>query len=452
MMRAAICSSFLILAGTISQRAISQEPKGQQSKRFEDSENWLRLFDGASLSGWTTKGGRYDGNAIWTIEDGAIVGRERKKQGGLLYTSQRFESFVFSLDTKIDYPFDSGIFVHMLPRKNAAGVANGKGMQVTLDYRPQGEIAGIYADGWLFHNPKVKDKWQRDEWNRVIVRCTGKTPLVEVWLNGEKVTEFARQTNEGFTPTGLIGVQVHGGRQDTTAARFKDVRLLELPVFDRVDFTVNADGLLTARDADRWQRLFNGKDLDGWEIVGGTEKGYVVKQGVLGFPKQGGGGYLRTKDDYKDFALRLDFRLAPMANSGLFLRGDREGGDPAWSGCEVQILDDHNWEKVTKSKLLPYQFCGGLYGSVAPSTKALHRPGRWNSYEAHYVGSRIRVELNGQLLYDVDTKEVKVPRGVKPFAERAQSGFIGLQRHAPAHVADGNWIEFRNIFVQRLKQ
>ena len=34
----------------------------------------------------------------------------------------------------------------------------GKGSQVTLDYRPNGEIAGVYADGWLLHNPKIKPK------------------------------------------------------------------------------------------------------------------------------------------------------------------------------------------------------------------------------------------------------------------------------------------------------
>ena len=40
-----------------------------------------------------------------------------------------------------------------------------------------------------------------------------------------------------------------------------------------------------------------------------------------------------------------------MANSGLFLRGNRAGGNPAYSGCEIQILDDHNWEKVSEKAL-----------------------------------------------------------------------------------------------------
>ena len=47
----------------------------------------LVVADGATLNGWTTHGGRYDGNARWTVEDGAIVGRQGpNRAGGLLYT------------------------------------------------------------------------------------------------------------------------------------------------------------------------------------------------------------------------------------------------------------------------------------------------------------------------------------------------------------------------------
>ncbi|MGB0331297.1 MAG: family 16 glycoside hydrolase, partial [Planctomycetota bacterium] len=48
---------------------------------------WVSLFDGKTLNGWTEKGGRYDGDADWSVEDGAIVGREAEgARGGLLYT------------------------------------------------------------------------------------------------------------------------------------------------------------------------------------------------------------------------------------------------------------------------------------------------------------------------------------------------------------------------------
>jgi hypothetical protein len=54
------------------------------------------------------------------------------------------------------------------------------------------------------------------------------------------------------------------------------------------------------------------------------------------------------------------------------------------------------------------------------------------------------------VLYDVDTGTVPVPEGKKPFAERAPTGFIGLQRHAPDGVKGEAYAWFRNVFVREL--
>ena len=84
-----------------------------------------------------------------------------------------------------------------------------------------------------------------------------------------------------------------------------------------------------------------------------------------------------------------------MCNSGLFLRGARGQGNPAYSGCEVQILDDHHWEAVTGTTLKPLQFTGSLYSSV-PSKPGVLRPvGEWNTYEVTYRGTQLKVVLNG---------------------------------------------------------
>lgn len=434
-----------LLAWTMPLTAVAQEPvsRGTPAQPPARDNGFTPLFDGKTLAGWTTRGGRYDGNAVWTVEDGALVGRQGEKSaGGLIYTARRYGSFLLTLEAKIDYPFDSGIFLHMLPREEG----DKKGLQITIDYRPNGEVGGIYADGWLHHNQEAKAKFHRDEWNRFDVRCAGIPPRVEVWLNGERITDYARSSDAGFATTGHIGLQVHGARNDPGRACFRNIRLRELPTFDRGSFTVDDSGFLRTKAGSGWTKLFNGRDLEGWEAVGGGVEGYVVRDGVLAFRKKGGGGYLRTKADFEDFRLRLDFKIARMANSGVFLRAARDGSNPAFSGCEIQILDDFNWEKLTGHKLQPYQRTGGLYGSVAAGTRALFEPGRWNSYAVTYRGTRLEVELNGQLLYDVDTLEVPG----KPFADRARKGAIGLQRHAPAQVEGPEWAWFRNIFVQTL--
>ena len=75
--------------------------------------------------------------------------------------------------------------------------------------------------------------------------------------------------------------------------------------------------------------------------------------------------------------------------------------------------------------------------------------GAWNTFEVRYQDSQLRVVLNGHELYDVDTHEVPVPKGQKPFAERLAKGFIGLQRHAPKQ-AKGDYAFFRNILIRPL--
>jgi len=400
---------------------------------LEDAR-FASLFDSRSLDGWTTVGGRYDGEAIWSVERGAIVGRTGPNgEGGLLYTDRTYTSYVLEMEVDVEEPFDSGIFVHMLPRAQG----DLKGAQVTLDNRPDGEIAAIYADGYLEHHPEVKERYRQGEWNHFEVRVTGFDYRVEVWMNGDLVCDYQLPPgSEGFASHGRIGVQVHGGNPGEKRARFRNLRIRELPVFAGAELAGDAG----------WTPLFNGKDLTGWERHGAQE-GYRVEDGVLAFPPSGD-GHLATTEDFTDFALRFDFKIARMANSGLFLRAARDGSNPAFSGAEIQILDDFNWEAETGSKLKDWQLTGSLYGAVPAGEKTLHPIGEWNTYEVLYRGSRLAVALNGRLLYDVDTHALE-PESGAPFAERARAGFLGLQAHSGGVDGDAS-LWFRDVLVKRL--
>jgi hypothetical protein len=238
-----------------------------------------------------------------------------------------------------------------------------------------------------------------------------------------------------------------GGRQVETGPKG------DKPVYDTEVFTCDDDGFLTLRkegEAKGWRQLFNGRDLSGWEPVKDAS-GYLVRDRMLVFPATGAGGYIRTLQDFRDFELQLDFKIGRLANSGVFLRGSRGQGDPTYSGCEIQILDDFNWEHDTGYRPEEWQFTGSLYASIPPRLRALRPLGAWNTYHITYVGSRLKVELNGQLLYDVDTFEVPVlHKGAAAFRDRAPSGFIGLQRHAPENVQGDAYAWFKNIFIREI--
>jgi hypothetical protein len=135
-----------------------------------------------------------------------------------------------------------------------------------------------------------------------------------------------------------------------------------------------------------------------------------------------------------------------MANSGLFLRASRDGSNPAFSGCEIQILDDFNWEKESGTTLLPYQRTGGLYGSVAnPKPDALRPLGEWNTYDITVRGNRLTVVLNGQTVINA----AELP-------DLPATGPVGLQHHGGKK--GGVWtsppslVQFRNIFIKELSK
>jgi hypothetical protein len=409
-----------------------------------DRERGVSIFDGKTLKGWVTRGGHYDGDALWTVEDGAITGRQGPKgEGGLIYTERPYTDFELELDVKMDEPFDSGIFVRMAPV--------GRGAQVTLDNVEGGEVGAIYSDGFLAHNTTAKAKYKHGEWNHFRVVCSGADMHVEAWMNGEQIADHqVPEDSAAYAPTGLIGLQVHGNRDDPpqNKVQFKNITVRELSPAQTASFAHDAKGVVTPTAwgrAQGWRNLFNGTDLNGWEPAGASD-GYAVKDGAIVLLTAGKSEYLRTLEDFQDFELRLDFKIAEMANSGLFLRGDRKGGDPAYSGCEVQILDDFHYANAAETKLKEWQLCGSLYGCVAPKVKALRPAGEWNTYEVKYQGSMITVNLNDEELYSVDTSTLADAK--PPFSQRVPKGFIGLQRHAPAGMKGDAYAWFRNVYIK----
>jgi hypothetical protein len=185
--------------------------------------------------------------------------------------------------------------------------------------------------------------------------------------------------------------------------------------------------------------IFDGKTMNGWQ---GAVKGYIPKDGVLVCDKKSG-GLLLTEKEYGDFIFRFDFKLEPGANNGVAVRAPKSG-DPAYSGMEIQILDDGH-EKY-KGWLQPWQRHGSIYNVVPAKPGFLKPVGEWNSEEILCDGKHVKVTLNGHVIVDADLSKVTDPEVLKkhPGLKRA-SGFLGFCGH-------GDEVEFRNLRVKELKK
>src|SRR5690606_22946503 len=71
-----------------------------------------------------------------------------------------------------------------------------------------------------------------------------------------------------------------------------------------------------------WKNLFNGKDLNGWKVLGG-ESTFEINNGVITGTTVAhtGNTFLATENEYEDFILELDIKIEDTANnSGVQIR------------------------------------------------------------------------------------------------------------------------------------
>src|SRR5262245_53570519 len=184
--------------------------------------------------------------------------------------------------------------------------------------------------------------------------------------------------------------------------------------------------------------LFNGTNLDGWKAfdskanVWSAEAGMIVCSGK-------GGGWLGTVREYDNFVLRLEYRLRPGGNSGVYLHAP-DRGHISRAGMEIQLLDDNH---PSYAKIDFYQYTGSIYHVVAPTRRAGKPPGQWNAMEIRADGRRIVVVLNGIKIVDADLDRCLLDEAVakEHSGLKRTTGHIGLQSHTDR-------VEFRNLRIK----
>lgn len=174
--------------------------------------------------------------------------------------------------------------------------------------------------------------------------------------------------------------------------------------------------------------LFNGKDLSGWVVM--HEGDWKVEDGVLVGRKgvkwttdpKVSGSWLRSEKEYGDFIFSFEYAINEKGNSGVFLRSGLEE-NPAFTGHEMQILDDHGREKSEVWST------GALYDVVAAKKNMSKPPGEWNEVRIETDGPRVRIWMNDEQIVDYKS-------------DRRMKGFLGLQNHDEHAV-----VRFRNLTI-----
>ncbi|MDW8129468.1 MAG: DUF1080 domain-containing protein [Bryobacterales bacterium] len=189
--------------------------------------------------------------------------------------------------------------------------------------------------------------------------------------------------------------------------------------------------------APKWIPLFDGKSLEGWEVVGEGVWTVMSDGTLLGQcdPRNPclHQSWLYTKKEFGEFDLYLEFWTRLGGNSGVSIRDtsrarwavgaewDRER-TPSHIGYEIQIINGY-----------PDRYPTGSIYLLAPARDPEMR-NDWNTLEIESRFDRISVKLNGKLV----AEHPGLP-------DRPKFGPIGLQLHDRQSI-----VMFRNIRIREI--
>jgi hypothetical protein len=191
-----------------------------------------------------------------------------------------------------------------------------------------------------------------------------------------------------------------------------------------------------------FERIFNGKNLEGWHISQtnhhGKSKSWRVENGVIigSQDPPDEGGILLTDNKYGNFEVYLEINPDFGCDGGLFLRSTE-------AGEAYQVMIDY----------LEGGSVGGVYGerlkdvqgTTAPEWQKHWRKGEWNALRARIEGEvpHITVWLNGAKITDWTDRANHAASG-------AIEGMIAIQVHGGKRWTKNGEHRFRNIAVKRL--
>lgn len=185
-------------------------------------------------------------------------------------------------------------------------------------------------------------------------------------------------------------------------------------------------------------------DLSAWQMTDGSPAAWTMKDGVL----ETGKGLLRTKAEFTDFQLHVEFATPRevkgdsqgRGNSGVFLLGK----------FEIQVLDSY------QNPTYPDGQAAAMYGQHPPLVNASRRPGEWQTYDIAFTAPRftaaralekpavVTVLHNGVLVHNATPFwGPTAHRKIDPYTPENAKGPIGLQDH-------GNPIRYRNVWIRAI--
>ncbi|MFC2115088.1 DUF1080 domain-containing protein [Bacteroidota bacterium] len=189
------------------------------------AQEWVDLFDGKTLNGWTNP---YDRGEA-TVVDGEIHLQADDKF--FLCTEKTYSDFVFEGEVKLPEGKSNSGFMfrcHVKPNKVY-------GYQAEVDPTERAWSGGLYDEArrkWLHpvtpndspsadeFREKTRGSFKRYDWN--VYRIQAEGTRLRIWVNDVLCTDYV----DDMDAEGYIGLQHHG--EDGQIYKFRNIRINEL--------------------------------------------------------------------------------------------------------------------------------------------------------------------------------------------------------------------------------
>lgn len=405
----------------------------------EKAAGWALLTGPDAASQWRGYKQKAFPAKGWAFESGEL--KQTGPGGGDLISAGTYRDLELLCDFKLAEAANSGIIWRCNETLDAPW-QTGPEYQLLEDatfpdpLKDYQRCGALYA---LIGAPQAKRMYPANQWNQARIRI--RNGVAQHWLNGMKLAEIRIENEDasasqewldaiaktkfkdfagfGVQSKGAIALQDHGGGVSFRNFRARD---LSLAMPGEV-------------------RLFNGTNLDGWQAIvpGAAEKNmkpedvWAVDGDVL-ICKGNPVGYIRTKEKYTNFVLRLEWRFNPVTkqagNSGVLVR--MVGEDKVWpKSVEAQLQSGAAGDFWNIDEFKMTTDPERTKGRNTKRTGTAERPiGEWNEYEI--------IVNKGDVILMVNGEELNRATNVEEVA-----GHICLQ-------SEGAEIHFRNIRLSPL--
>ncbi len=214
---------------------------GFSAANGKEKDEWVSLFDGKSLNGWSV----HSGFAKYRIENNAIVGSTVKgSPNSFLCTDREYGDFILEFEVLLDPRLNSGVQIRSkIAKKEMAFVLTGRdgkpssrkipadrvyGYQVEIALEGGGASGSIYDEARRAFmlastnsDPVASKAFKDGQWNKFRIECKG--DRIRTWINEIPCVDL----RDGMTSRGVIGLQVHqvSNNAPTYEVRWRNIRI-----------------------------------------------------------------------------------------------------------------------------------------------------------------------------------------------------------------------------------